>query len=64
MAFVVEQDEAFDPLHIGFFRTDRVMLDADSIAHLIQKLFRFHGKSPSKGLDAWVRSGGAPFLPD
>jgi len=59
MAFVVEQDEALDPVHVGFFGADRIVLDADGIAHtstqlsagLIQELFRLHGKSPRKGLD-------------
>jgi hypothetical protein len=40
MAFVMKQYEASDPLDIGFFSPNAVVLGANGIAHLIQQ-FRF-----------------------
>jgi hypothetical protein len=37
MALVVKQDEARDPIHIGFFGTEGIMLEAQSITHLVEQ---------------------------
>jgi hypothetical protein len=37
MPFVMEQDEPSDPLHIGVFRAETIVLGADSHTHLLQK---------------------------
>ena len=31
MPFVVEQDKAFDPVHVGLFGADAIVLEADLI---------------------------------
>lgn len=38
MAFVVEEDEALDLANVRLFGADGVMLAADGIAHLVEKL--------------------------
>jgi len=37
MPFVMEQDELPDPLHIGVFRTETIVLGTDSHTHLLQE---------------------------
>ena len=37
MTFVMKQDEALDPLHVGFFGADTLMFRADDLPPLIQK---------------------------
>ena len=37
VAFVVEEDEAFDPANVCLFGADGVMLAADGITHLIEE---------------------------
>jgi hypothetical protein len=37
MTFVMKQDEALDPLHIGFFGADTITFHADDLPHLIKK---------------------------
>lgn len=37
MASVMEQDEAFDPMHIGFFGARRVLLETDGISYLVEQ---------------------------
>ncbi len=37
VAFVVEKDEAFDPIDIGFFGAEGVVFEAEGVAHLIQQ---------------------------
>ena len=37
MPFVMEQDEPSDPLHLGVFRAETIVLGADSHTHLLQK---------------------------
>src|SRR2546426_4007628 len=37
MPFVMEQDESPDPLHIGVFRAETIVLGADSHTHLLQE---------------------------
>jgi len=39
VALVVEEDEAADPVHIGFLGADGVVLAADDLAHDIEQLF-------------------------
>ena len=34
---IVEEDEAFNPVDIGFFGAEGVMLAADGIAHLVEE---------------------------
>jgi|GEM_PF-5340700 len=38
MAFVVEEDEALDPIHIGLFGAIRVVFAADGITDLVKEL--------------------------
>ena len=38
VASIMEEDEASDPLHISFFGSNGVVLRADSLTHLIQRL--------------------------
>jgi len=33
----VKEDEAFDSINVGFFSSDRIMLEADRIAHLVKE---------------------------
>ena len=40
MARVVEEHVPFDPGDIGLLRMPRIMLEANSIAHVVQQLFR------------------------
>jgi hypothetical protein len=37
MAHAVEKDVAFDPVDVGLLGADRVMLEVDGVANLIQK---------------------------
>ena len=39
MAFVVEEDEAFDPADVGFFGADEVALETYGVANAIQETF-------------------------
>jgi len=39
MAFVVEEDEALDPVGIGFFGADGVALETYVVANAIQETF-------------------------
>jgi hypothetical protein len=39
VAYVVEVDVALDPVDVGLLGADRVMLEADGVANLIQKFF-------------------------
>jgi len=41
MALLVEEDVAFDPIHIGLFGTIRVMFCADGFADLVEQFFGF-----------------------
>ena len=40
VAFVMEEDEAFDPIHIGFFGADGIVFEADGVAKLIEEFGR------------------------
>jgi hypothetical protein len=42
MPFVVEQDKAFDPVHIGLFGANAVVFEPDFMADLIEE-FRLVG---------------------
>ena len=33
----VEADKAFDPVHVGLFDADRIVLEPESITHLIEQ---------------------------
>jgi len=37
VAFVVEEDEAFDPVDIGFFGTDGIALETYGVTNAIQE---------------------------
>jgi hypothetical protein len=39
MTFIVKQDEAFDPLDIGFFGLKVIMPGTNGLAHLIKKFW-------------------------
>ena len=39
MTHAVEKDVALDPVDVGLLGADRVMLEADGVANLIQKFF-------------------------
>lgn len=54
MPFVVEDDESLDPLHIGFFGTDRIVFAAGNVPYLIQKFLRSPGTSSQQILDIWT----------
>ena len=32
----VKEDEAFDSINVGFFSSNRIMIEADRIAHLVK----------------------------
>jgi len=38
VAFVVEEDIAFDPVYVGLFGADGAMFAADGVADLVQQL--------------------------
>jgi hypothetical protein len=56
MALAMKEDEPPDPVDISIFGADGIVFEADGIAHPIQELFGFHGKSPRQGID--TREGG------
>jgi hypothetical protein len=37
VAFVVEEDEAFDPDEVAFFGVNGIMVEADEVADLIEQ---------------------------
>lgn len=37
VTFVMKQDVASDPGHVGLFGADRIVLEADGITHLVQE---------------------------
>jgi hypothetical protein len=37
MSLVMEEDEAFDPVHVGLFSPNAVVFEADSVPHLIEE---------------------------
>jgi len=39
VAFVVEEDEAFDPVSVGFFGTDGIALETYGVTNAIQESF-------------------------
>ena len=43
VAFVVEEDEAFDPVHVGLLGAIGVVLGADGFAHLVEEFFFLWG---------------------
>jgi hypothetical protein len=45
VAFVVKEDVAFDPVHVGLFGADGIVLEAQNVADLIEQFFRrrLHG---------------------
>ena len=47
MAFVVEENEALDPVDVGFFGTDGIALETYGVANAIQETFGtvFHSSS-------------------
>ncbi len=45
VAFVVEEDEAPDPLQVGFFGAVSIMLSAEDNLHLIEELLGLGGRS-------------------
>jgi hypothetical protein len=40
MAFAVEKNEAANPIEVGLFRADAVMLNAQMLTHTIEQLWR------------------------
>jgi hypothetical protein len=48
MAFVVEEDEAFDPVDVGFFGADGIALEMYGVANATQETFWtvFHCSPP------------------
>ncbi len=43
VALVMKQDKALDPVHVGFFGADGIVLEADHIAHLVEQFLAvFH----------------------
>jgi len=39
MSFIVKEDIAFDPAHIGLFGTDGIVLEPDNLSNLVEKKF-------------------------
>ena len=37
VALVVKQDKAFDPVRVGLFGADRIMLESHHVAHLVEQ---------------------------
>jgi hypothetical protein len=40
VAFVMEEDEAFDPVHVGFFGADGIVLETNGLAKLVEEFRR------------------------
>ena len=39
MALVMEEDETFDPIHVGIFGAVGVMLGLEGVMHLVEQFF-------------------------
>jgi hypothetical protein len=48
VAFVVEEDEAAHPVHVGLFGAVEIMLEPEDFPELVQKFLR-HGELLVKG---------------
>jgi hypothetical protein len=35
----VEEDKAFDPIDVGFFGSNRIVLETDGVADLVEEFF-------------------------
>ena len=72
MAFIVEENETFDPLNVALFGAVGIMLDTQGLAYLVEKFFLWRHRLPHNIIDFlyvlfyndteissdWARNGG------